>query len=322
MLTTIRWFRLNALLVLGGVLAACGGGGGNPGSAPSDSRSLADRPDREPGLYQVHVIYAVPSDRPDRRLDVDGTLSGSLASAQAFFADAGEGIALRLDETLAGAVDISFLALPRPDADYAEFGLFAREAIQSEVLNAGFKDARKLYLVYYDGTNPAACGGAPPLTTGDPVTVLYLNGLSGTAEACEQNPLRRADETAGYWEWAAIHEVVHALGFADPCGPNHAEERPGHTGDLNFDLMYAGTEPWLPTVVDPGQDDYFGANVAAGCARNLLLSAFITPQSGDQVPVNFRSRVPQFMAQSSAMPDARRAHVLHQGCILPPPQTE
>ena len=46
-----------------------------------DSRATADRPDDEAG-EQIHVIYVLPSDRPDRSFDLDGTLAGSVDSFQ------------------------------------------------------------------------------------------------------------------------------------------------------------------------------------------------------------------------------------------------
>ena len=47
------------------------------------------------------------------------------------------------------------------------------------------------------------------------------------------------------------------------CAPHHT--RFGHTSDSPTDLMYAGDEPWRPTTLDVGRDDYFDAPVA-GCA--------------------------------------------------------
>lgn len=92
---------------------------------------------------------------------------------------------------------------------------------------------------------------------------------------------------AGYWEWAAAHEIVHALGYVDACAPNYEATRPANVGDDPSDLMYAGSAPWNPTTVDPGQDDYYGANLPVECPRNLFFSAFLEPRDGTELPPNF-----------------------------------
>ncbi len=282
-------------------ISACGGGGGNnssdnpsdpggggpPPPPPEFARQTTDQPDLFADEYQVHVIYAVPQDGQDNELDMTGEIAGSIAAANEFFLAASGGKIIRFDFTADGDLDVSFLRLPDLDAEYAANGLFAREAIQADVLAAGFTDPRKIYLVYYDGTNDKACGGAPPLGTGDPVTVLYLQGAVPGFVPCGSNPLAPDIGPAGYWEWSAVHEAVHAFGYVDTCAPNYNASRPAHVGDDPSDLMYAGSEPWLPTTVDPGQDDYYGANVPAACARNLFFSAFLEPRDGDQLPPNF-----------------------------------
>ncbi len=294
--------RTSTILLLILAIAACGGGGGgNPPASPNDpgsggmstpppttfARKTTDQADLFPDEYQVHVIYAVPSDGVDNELDIGGVIAGSIAASNNFFMTASGGKKIRYDLTVDSELDVTFLRLPDLDAQYAANGLFAREAIQEDVLAAGFTDPRKFYLVYYDGSNGRACGGAPPLGTGDPVAVLYLQSVIPGFPPCGDNPFASESDPAGYWEWSAAHEVVHGLGYVDTCSPNYDPSRPAHVGDDPSDLMYAGTEPWVPTTVDPGQDDYYGANVPAGCVRNLFFSAFLEPRDGDQLPPNF-----------------------------------
>lgn len=301
-------------------LVACGGGGGgssqpavtttslaassmvaisSPPSSSSSSSSLAssagssvlagrataDRPDRYVDKYQVHVIYAVPSDREDQQRDVKKTFDQSLGAANTFFAKT-TNQKIRFDETEDGSLDVSYLPLQNSDNFYASKLAFAREAIQSDVRMAGFNDARKLYLVYYEGTNDATCGNAPSVGTGDGVTVIYLHGLSKTTYACDSNQFATDENGAGYLEFAALHELVHSLSFVDNCAP-HATAEGNHTDDDPTDLMYAGSLPWHPVTIDPGQDDYFGVNVPKACARNLMNSAFLEPQLGNETPINF-----------------------------------
>ena len=283
-------------------ITACGGGGGNnsstntagPGGGDTSSpppprfaRQTTDQPDLFPDEYQVHVIYAVPQDGEDNELDVDGVIAGSIAASNAFFLTASGGKSIRYDLTTDGELDVTFVRLPDLDAEYAANGFFVREAVQADILAAGFNDPRKIYLVYYDGNHGKTCGDAPPLGTGDPVVALYLQSVVPGFPPCGSNPLAAENEPAGYWEWTAAHEVVHALGYVDTCAPNYNANRPAHVGDDPSDLMYAGPAAWRPTTVDPGQDDYYGANVPADCVRNLFFSAFLEPRDGDQLPPNF-----------------------------------
>lgn len=251
------------------------------------ARQTADQPDLIVDAYQVHVIYAVPADGIDRELDRDGTIAGTAAASNRFFEDASGGKTIRYDLNLEGELDVTYLAMPREDAFYAEQGVFARDALETDVLSAGFTDAQKAYLVYYEGANNAACGSGPALGTGDPVAALYLKGTPSGTRGCESSRFAGADDTPGFWEWVAAHEVLHILAFVDPCAPRYNAAAPSHVGDSPSDLMYAGPEPWFPTTVDIDQDDYYGAGVPAGCGQNLFFSAFLEPQDGDQIPTNF-----------------------------------
>jgi hypothetical protein len=288
-----------ATLMLLASLVACGGGGAAPvpstsssaspnSSNSSSSASLAgratlDRPDKYLDQYQVHVIYAVPSDKQDMQRDTKGIFAMSLRAANNFFAKS-TGQKIRFDETAEGDLDVSFLALPNGDSHYASKLAFAREAVQADVRTAGFNDARKIYLVYYEGTNDSSCGNAPSVGTGDGVTLLYLQGLGGTSFACANNKFSADPAVAGYWEFATLHEIVHTLSFVDACAP-HGKDN--HTTDDPGDLMYAGSQSWQPVGIDPGQDDYYGVNVPRSCPRNLMYSAFLEPQLGSEVPINF-----------------------------------
>jgi hypothetical protein len=49
---------------------------------------------------------------------------------------------------------------------------------------------------------------------------------------------------------------MHAMGAVPACAPNFTLA--GHSSDSPTDLMYAGPQPWQPSVLDPGHDDYFG----------------------------------------------------------------
>lgn len=297
-------------LMVSVILVACGGGSGSStpaattqsattstassqlslasssaASSPAITRSLMDRPDKHIDQYQVHVIYAVPSDKQDQQRDINGVFARSLQAANQFFAKT-TNQKIRFDELADGALDVSFLALPNNDNYYASKLAFAREAVQTDVRSAGFNNARKIYLVYYEGTNDSTCGNAPAVGSGDGVTVLYLQGLSNTTFACAGNLFSTDINSVSYWEFVPLHELVHTLSFVDSCAP-HGKSQANHTSDNPADLMYAGNQPWNPTTVDPGQDDYYGPNVPTSCPRNLMYSAFLEPQLGSELPINF-----------------------------------
>ena len=72
-------------------------------------------------------------------------------------------------------------------------------------------------------------------------------------------------------DFAVLHEVLHTMGFVPACAPHHT--RSGHVSDDPRDLMYAGDEPWRPSVLDVGQDDYYHAH-RLGCLE-LAVSPYL-----------------------------------------------
>lgn len=256
-------------------LAACGG---NPAPAPSSpegaapERATADRSDDASG-YQVHAIYAVPSDGEDHHFDTDGSIARSVAAMNSWLATRANGTHLRVD-TAGGALDVSFVALPQTGATYASKGDFIRDSIEKDIEAAGFADANKLYAVYYDGTTTSACasGAWPPTLVGHAV-VAYLQGAPPGSPPCDSEGWAASETAPRYREVGMLHEVFHALGAAPECAPNHT--RAGHTSDTPRDLMYAGDEGWEPTILDEGHDDYWGHG-RADCP-DLSRSVFLDP---------------------------------------------
>jgi hypothetical protein len=115
--------------------------------------------------------------------------------------------------------------------------------------------------VYYDGSSSTACGGGvwPPTLEGT-VAGLYMRGAPG--RCCLPRNLAGPGEPPTYRELSMLHEILHTLGFVARCAPHHVRE--GHVNDTPTDLIYAGDEPWRPSVLDAGHDDYYGHG-NAGC---------------------------------------------------------
>ena len=251
--------------------------------APPDppGRNRDDQPDERTGT-QVHLVYAIPSDGTDRELDVDGTIAGSVASAQTWLAGQTGGRTFRLD-TANGEPDITFVQLSRTDADIASEGAFVREAIEAELHDAGFNDPSKIYAVHYDGTSTYSCGAGswPPAIVGN-VSALYLHGLPGGPIPCDTNTFAGPSDAPRYWEYSWVHEITHTLGFVADCAPN--EHLNGHVTAPRNDLMYAGTDPWDLTnvVLDQGHDDYY-AHDNVGCL-DLADSALLSDVVEDAAP--------------------------------------
>ncbi len=239
-------------------------------------RSTKDRKDRN-RLPQIHLIYAVPLDGTDRGLDTDGTIVQSVQASRRWFQEASGGRDLRFDD-YRGELDITFVRLPKTDAQIRARGVFVRDEIEKLLRARGFKNANKIYAVYYDGSSTHACGSAswPPVLKGK-VAALYLRGEIPGFLPCSENPFAQAEDSPGYWEFVLAHEILHALGFVATCAPSHALS--GHVGDDNQDLMYAGNLPWMPWLLDSNWDDYFAHS--NGRCLDLLDSGFLLPATAD-----------------------------------------
>ena len=233
-----------------------------------------DRKDEASG-NQVHVMYVLPADGVDRLLDLDGTLQNTVGSFQNWLAGQTNGRNLRMD-TFEGELDITFVRLTRTDAVMANYGRFVRDTIEKDLAQIDFNSPNKIYAVYYDGSHNFTCGGGawPPDLPGL-VGALYLQGTPPGATPCNSNPFASSPTTPpGYLEFAMLHEIMHVMGFIDMNAPNHTLR--GHVSDSPTDLMYAGSLPWAPSVLDFGGDDYFGSDVPAGIL-NFAASPFLIP---------------------------------------------
>ena len=222
-------------------------------------RSTTDRPDDSQGS-QIHVMYVLPSDAADRALDTDGTIQASVRNFQTWLKGQTGGLGLRLD-TFQGQLDVTFVRLGQTDAQLASNGPYVRDAIERELGAAGFAQAGKIYAVYYEGTNTAACGSAawPPTLPGT-VGAVYMRATFGAGFLCYEP--RRSRAGLQIMDFGVLHEIFHTMGFAPTCAPHHT--RAGHVSDSPKDIMWAGEGDWTPSVLDFGRDDYFNADVP-GC---------------------------------------------------------
>src|SRR5438876_116883 len=229
-------------------------------------RETSDRPDDHTGP-QVHVVYAVPSDQTDASLDADGTIEASVNAIQAYLRGQTGGPGLKLD-TSGGALDVTFVRLPRSDADYTAQPAVAG-GIAADLRQAGLADPNKVYAVYYEGSAP---GPDPALQlcgeggrTGQlAISVVILHDNCGY----DLNSSRAG--VPGAIEFVVLHETLHAMGFVPDCAPHTTHD--GHVDDSPQDLMAALLPDGTP-ILDVNHDDYFQAN-HPGCL-DLTQSRFL-----------------------------------------------
>lgn len=253
----------------GGGSGGAGGFGGCPAGRVTD-----DRPDDSLG-YQIHVTYVLPMDGVDEELDTNGTLATSVSAWSAWMAEQTGGPSLRLD-TCDGALDVGFFQIQQTEAELKANGVYLRDAIEDAMKSAGLLHPDKIVVAFYGGDAAEACGGGawPPALVGQ-VGAIYLKGTFAdpTIPPCSSNPVGASPIAPGYIEFATLHEVLHTMGIVPTCAPHQVLS--GHTSDDPTDLMYAGDQPWQPSVLDIGRDDYYQHGIA-GCA-DLAKSVFMEP---------------------------------------------
>lgn len=245
-------------------------------STPPQNRSYVDNPDPT-NKPTIHFIYAVPSGGVDRGLDLTTTIPFSASSFNNWLASQTGGRKLRFD-LYRNHLDITFAKLPRTDAAYESFAVFKRDQIEADIKGLGLTKPNKLYVVYYEGTNPRACADAPrPPGLAGQMVVMYLHGLEGLPRVrpCADNPFAASPTAApGYLDFSALHEILHAHGIVSDGAPHFTLN--GHVSDSPSDLMYAGTESWSPSILDFNKDDYYNpAGLPAGII-NFANSPYLT----------------------------------------------
>jgi hypothetical protein len=253
--------------VAAGVLPATGAAAAPlPNAWCGTDEVSTDRPDLI-AERQIHVIYAYPSDLPDRFFAVTHDIIRDLAGVDSWWQSQDPTRTPRFDlaafpgcDSEFGALDVSSLRLNGDDTtlDASAPGFTSR--MGDELARAGFNDDEKKYLVFYDGTAPATfCGestGAP--NVGGPSVASYV--FSRGAPGCEVGG--GAGTGNGWPAHTAAHELIHGLlGSFLPGTAPHACDDLGHVCDSQSDVLSTGAihpSPFLSDMVlDVGNDDYY-----------------------------------------------------------------
>lgn len=231
------------------------------------TRAAADRADEIAG-NQIHVIYAVPSDGADGSLDLNGTIARSVGSMNAWLAGQAAGRRLKLD-TFNGALDTTFVRLPKTDAAYDTFGAAKRAEIEKDLAALAPLNPAKRYAVYYDGTNPRAC--VEPGHTNDSVgqaAIMYIKGCANSTFASA------ATAPPGPREFQMLRGLLRSLGAVSTAAPNYVPD--GYVSTDATDVMYEGPLGWNPSNLDTNKQNYYSpAGLPIG-VFNLHISPFMT----------------------------------------------
>ena len=227
------------------------------------AEAATDRPDEVPA-FQVHVIYTFPSDEPDQFATRASAIATDIASMDVWWRAQDPTRAPRLDlaafpgcSSTLGQLDLSVVRLPQPGATYAPDQY---DLIRGALVDAGFADPDKKYLVYYDG--PAVGGDHDDLVCGQSergepdggrraYSILYLGGFCSSGIGA-----------GGVTTVTATHELIHGLdALVDPGPPHACPEDPGHPCDSPTDILYPQQTAAVTLdglVLDVGHDDYYG----------------------------------------------------------------
>jgi hypothetical protein len=240
--------------------------------------TAVDQPDSA-SAFQIHVLYVIPSDAPDRFAERLSPILSDLAAIDAWWRAQDPSRTPRFDllpvvcDSIIGRVDLTDLRLPGDAIRYGDgdngfqrlTGDLAREPL-------AFHSPEKKYLVYYDGPRDGhrVCGVSPdgPARSSG-VSVVYLDSLCGA-------DLGGAGEAAA----TAAHELLHNLG-ARP-GLHGCSGTRAHTCDATSDILYYAVESGalLSSLrLDVGRDDYYGLSRAGG-APDVRDSPFLERVGG------------------------------------------
>jgi hypothetical protein len=260
---------------------------------PLGERATLDRPDDFPGMYQVHLLYVLPSDAKDQKRDLNGKIDKSIKAANDWFYKESGGSKIRFD-TYEGQLDITFVQLDVTSAEIYQASVtkyggayWIRDILEEQLSNMNIFQPGKIYLALAEiAKHPSTCDDAahPPDLMGR-MAGFYPSAVVEAGWNCaDQNSSGNFGAGSTYADLALIHESAHLLGFASSCGKNPASsDNKSHTGDFKYDLMWApgpnskSTDYWDTNhmKLDPGNDDYFKHTIP-NCP-DLANSAFLDP---------------------------------------------
>ncbi|MFQ5890959.1 MAG: hypothetical protein ACE5JR_13085 [Gemmatimonadota bacterium] len=222
-------------------------------------RPRRDRPDQFEGP-KIHILYASSSARDRSASDMcDLVLSvqRSLASLAAWLTRLSN-LALRIDHW-AGmfAVDCPLVGpdISVVNLDHLSGPIYQSEALVRTIVDAGFRDADKIYAIYVEGKDERRRCGA---SFNRQYAFVYMQYTEITGRSCGNMPMTApaADAALGAVDLVMMHEILHVLGAVHPSAPNSNGDV--HVSDFDRDLMFEMGPDLQHSVLDVNCDDYYG----------------------------------------------------------------
>jgi hypothetical protein len=220
---------------------------------------------------QLHIVYAVPSDGVDRKLDTNGVLRGFVEGWQRWLHRQTPGRVLKWSRA-SGQIVVSFARLPGTRAHYLDPVPTQQRyheslaAIGADLKALGFTRPDRNYLVYCEcrgvstnGREVNGTGDINGIVFGDGRPTLGSSGRFASA-FIERAPASELTDTSisNYWSKLGLHELLHALDAVQPQAPNYWQGDFAHVGQPFEDIMFQLQAPESQLVLDAGRDDYFG----------------------------------------------------------------
>ena len=230
--------------------------------------SAVDLPDTSDSAFQVHVVYAYPSDGIDRFSSLAGAISRDVATIDTWWRAQDPLRAPRWDlaafpgcDTPFGSLDITAVRLQRLDSWYAAPDtVLTRLSSELAAQPTTLRDREKKYLVLYDGRPGKSPLGA--IICGLSPSSYIFGGTNAYSGIFLAPPCGDGLGTATNAAATIAHELVHNLGALARSGPPHpCPGDPQHPCDSADDVLWPRSEygrPLAEIQLDVGHDDYYG----------------------------------------------------------------
>lgn len=220
---------------------------------------------------QLHLVYAVPSDGVDRRLDTTGVLRAVVEGWQRWLHRQTPGRVLRWSEA-GGRIVVSFARLPRTRAQYLDPVPSQQryhetlEALGTDLRALGFDRPDRNYLVYCEcrgvstlGREVRGTGDINGIVFGDGRPTLGSSGRFASVFLEDASDAELADTgISNYWSKLGLHELLHVLDAVQPQAPDYWDGDFAHVDRPFEDIMYQLVAPESRLVLDGGRNDYYG----------------------------------------------------------------
>ncbi|GEM_PF-6514779 len=198
--------------------------------------------------YGAQLIYARPSDAPDRYSEISKKLKQWMPQANGIVNNAAEKFGVTADINVAcngNEISVLNIILPKTAAALNTHDGKTKTALVAGLQEQGYKDSKTKYIVYYDG-DADGCQGGRGKCSGQFVT-------RGVDDRLSENNLYNSGPDyailfdAGFSELAEkthstlqfigpigiLHEFTHTLGAVQSSAPHSSNDATGESGHCN-----------------------------------------------------------------------------------------